>query len=119
MLLQRWVAGWRRLGDSRRNEECRSTGWIIRNETPLPVVCFSHPVIQSGILTTGKILKGIYAHCKVWISDVVLGGRERVLRACITSFRSDESEYRMSDRRIGTFTPHVNGYQISLKYLKV
>ncbi len=70
----------------------QETGWLIRNETPLPVVCFSHPDIQRGILTTGNILKGIYARGKVWISDVVLGGRERVLRACITSFRSDESD---------------------------
>ncbi len=70
----------------------RETGWLIRNETPLPVVCFSHPDIQSGSLTTGKILEAIYARGRVWISDVVLGGQERVLRACITSFRSNESD---------------------------
>lgn len=70
----------------------RETGWIIRNETPLPVVCFSHPDIQSGLLTTDRILETIYARGHVWISDVVLGGQERVLRACITSFRSEESD---------------------------
>jgi glutamate/tyrosine decarboxylase-like PLP-dependent enzyme len=70
----------------------REAGWLIRNETPLPVVCFSHPDIQSGGLTTGKILETIYARGRVWISDVILGGQERVLRACITSFRSNESD---------------------------
>jgi glutamate/tyrosine decarboxylase-like PLP-dependent enzyme len=70
----------------------KKTGWLIRNETQLPVVCFSHPDIQNGIISTGKILEGIYARGKVWISDVVLGGKERVLRACITSFHSDESD---------------------------
>lgn len=80
-----------KLGDHLRLR-LRETGWLIRNETPLPVVCFSHPDIQRGILTTAKILHGIYIRGKVWISDVVLGGQERVLRACITSFRSDESD---------------------------
>ncbi len=70
----------------------RESGWLIRNETPLPVVCFSHPDVQGGVLTTGEILERIYARGKVWISDVVLGGKERVLRACITSYRSDESD---------------------------
>lgn len=79
------------LGDHLR-VRLRETGWLIRNETPLPVVCFSHQDIQRGVLTTGKILEGIYARGKVWISDVVLGGQKRVLRACITSFRSDESD---------------------------
>ncbi len=79
------------LGDHLRMR-LKKTGWLIRNETPLPVVCFSHPDIQSGIISTGKILEEIYARGKVWISDVVLGGEERVLRACITSFHSDESD---------------------------
>ena len=79
------------MGDLLR-ERLRQTGWLICNETPLPVVCFSHPDIRCGRLTTGKILLTIYARGRVWISDVILGGQERVLRACITSFRSDEED---------------------------
>jgi hypothetical protein len=70
----------------------KQAGWLIRNETSLPVVCFSHPDINGGTISTGKILKEIYARGKVWISDVVLGGKERVLRACITSFKSNKSD---------------------------
>lgn len=70
----------------------RETGWLIRNETPLPVVCFSHPDLQSGGLAPSQLLETIYARGRVWISEVVLGGQERVLRACITSFRTDESD---------------------------
>jgi len=70
----------------------RETGWLILNETPLPVVCFSHDDIATGKLTTGQVLEAIYARGRVWISDVVLGGRERVLRACITSFHSNEAD---------------------------
>jgi hypothetical protein len=58
----------------------------------LPVVCFSHPDIQSGHLITTAILNTIYNRGRVWISDVLLGSRERVLRACITSYRTDETD---------------------------
>jgi aromatic-L-amino-acid decarboxylase len=79
------------MGDHLR-DRLRKAGWSIRNETPLPVVCFSNGDIQSGRLTTSQVLETIYARGRVWISDVVLGGRERVLRACITSFRSNEAD---------------------------
>ena len=79
------------LGDHLRMRLMQA-GWLIRNETFLPVVCFSHPDIDSGTISTGKILEEIYARGKVWISDVVLGGKENVLRACITSFKSDKSD---------------------------
>jgi aromatic-L-amino-acid decarboxylase len=79
------------MGDHLRNR-LRESGWLIQNETPLPVVCFSHADIQRGRLTTGQVLEAIYARGRVWISDVVLGGRERVLRACITSFRTDPAD---------------------------
>ena len=70
----------------------RETGWVLRNDTPLPVICFSHPDIQRGILSTSEVLKTIYSRGKVWISDVLLDSEELVLRACITSFRTDESD---------------------------
>jgi glutamate/tyrosine decarboxylase-like PLP-dependent enzyme len=79
------------LGDYLR-ERLRQTGWLIRNDTPLPVVCFSQPDVPPGGFTTGQILETIYARGRVWISDVLLGGQERVLRACITSFRTTEED---------------------------
>ena len=81
------------LGDHLRRR-LKQAGWLIRNETSLPVVCFSHPDINDGTISTGKILEEIYARGKVWISDVVLGGKERVLRACITSFPKIKSTQR-------------------------
>ena len=67
-------------------------GWLIRNNTQLPVICFSHPDIQNGKISTATIIDCLHERGRVWISDVILGGRERVLRACITSFRSNESD---------------------------
>lgn len=63
-------------------------GWLLVNATPLPVVCFTHPAIRAGGRTTRDVLDVVYARGHAWISDVLLGGRERVLRACITSYRT-------------------------------
>ena len=51
-----------------------------------------NPDIRAGRLRVDDLLATIYKRARVWISDVVLGGRERVLRACITSFRTDETD---------------------------
>ncbi len=81
------------MGDTLR-ARLQEKGWLICNDTPLPVVCFTHPDIRQGRLTTGEILEQIYARGKVWISDVVLGGgqAQRVLRACITSYHTQEAD---------------------------
>jgi aromatic-L-amino-acid/L-tryptophan decarboxylase len=80
-----------RMGDALRSKLTRA-GWIVVNDTVLPLVCFTHAEIRSGLRTTPEILDRIYARGNVWISEVILGGQERVLRACITSFRTDEQD---------------------------
>ena len=80
-----------RMGDLLQSKLINA-GWMIVNDTPLPLVCFTHDDIRDGRRTTSDILQAIYARGNVWISDVVLGGQERVLRACITSFRTDEQD---------------------------
>jgi hypothetical protein len=62
------------------------------NDTILPVVCMTHDTIRGGQITTTEIVESIQARGQVWISDVVLGGRERALRACITSYLSSEED---------------------------
>jgi aromatic-L-amino-acid decarboxylase len=79
------------LGDSLR-ERLRQLGWNVVNDTKLPVVCFTHPDIRQGRRSTSEILHTISERGRVWISDVVLGNQERVLRACITSFHTNESD---------------------------
>lgn len=75
------------MGD-RLRARLADAGWLVVNETPLPVVCFTHPRIRAGERSTSEVLEVLYARGRAWISDVVLGGRERVLRACITSHRT-------------------------------
>ena len=80
-----------RIGDYLR-EKLDETGWIVVNDTQLPVVCFTHADIRSGKTATNQILRNIYERNRVWISDVELGGKEPVLRACITSYNSNEGD---------------------------
>jgi glutamate/tyrosine decarboxylase-like PLP-dependent enzyme len=79
------------MGDYLR-ERLRQLGWEVVNATRLPVVCFTHPDIRRGRVSTKEILHTVYERSHVWISDVVLGQQERVLRACITSFHTNESD---------------------------
>jgi glutamate/tyrosine decarboxylase-like PLP-dependent enzyme len=78
------------MGDLLR-EKLRQAGWTAVGDTPLPVVCFTHPDLEGEKVTTAEILQEVYRRRNVWISDVELRGR-RVLRACITSFRTDPSD---------------------------
>jgi len=80
-----------RMGDVLRSRLTRA-GWLVVNDTVLPLVCVTHDDIRSGRRTTSDIVRSLQARGKVWISDVFLGGRERVLRACITSFRTNEED---------------------------
>ncbi len=73
-------------------EKLLRAGWILVNDTRLPVACFTHADIRSGRCTTGQLLEVVYARGRVWISDVALGGKEAVLRACITSFSTGEAD---------------------------
>ena len=67
-------------------------GWCIRNETPLPVVCFTHADIRVGRASTAAIVNHVRLGGTAWISDVMLGGEERFLRACITSYRTSSDD---------------------------
>lgn len=67
-------------------------GWIVVNDTPLPVVCFTHPVLRRGELAIGTLLERVLAKGRVWISEVAPDGHEHVLRACITSHRTREED---------------------------
>jgi glutamate/tyrosine decarboxylase-like PLP-dependent enzyme len=81
------------MGD-RLRARLHAAGWTIANDTALPLVCFTHDDIVAGRTSTADILRHVYARGRVWISDVVLGGRARVLRACITSFRTCEEDVK-------------------------
>lgn len=75
------------MGDVLRSK-LTATGWVVVNDTVLPVVCATHEDIRSGRCSTGDIVTSIQSRGQVWISEVNLGGREKTVRACVTSFRT-------------------------------
>jgi glutamate/tyrosine decarboxylase-like PLP-dependent enzyme len=75
-----------RMGDVLR-DSLERTGWRLVNRTPLPLVCFT----RDG-LDTGAFLASLHEHQIAWMSEVRLGGGEPVIRACVTSFRTEESD---------------------------
>jgi glutamate/tyrosine decarboxylase-like PLP-dependent enzyme len=88
---------------ARMGEVLRTTlkgaGWRIVNDTPLPLVCFT----RDGLVTT-KFLAELYARQIAWMSDVRLAGGPPVLRACITSYRTTESDIELVVREMSRIT---------------
>jgi glutamate/tyrosine decarboxylase-like PLP-dependent enzyme len=80
-----------RMGDVLRTKLARA-GWTLVNDTVLPLVCMTHDDIRCGRCTTADVVRLIQARGRVWVSDVVLGRREPAVRACITSFRTNEED---------------------------
>ncbi len=67
-----------------------AAGWEIVNDTPLPVICFAKPgaTAQEHQEIVAKIVRSGAA----WISTTVLPGARTVLRACITNYRTQETD---------------------------
>ena len=75
-----------RMGEVLRHA-LRGAGWDLVNTSPLPVVCFT----RDGLDTT-RFLASLYARQIAWMSEVRLAGGPPVLRGCVTSFRTTESD---------------------------
>jgi glutamate/tyrosine decarboxylase-like PLP-dependent enzyme len=63
-----------------------ASGWRIVNATPLPVVCFT----RDG-LDLAEFMAFMRKHQIAWVSEAPIKGGS-VVRACITSFRTTESD---------------------------
>jgi glutamate/tyrosine decarboxylase-like PLP-dependent enzyme len=75
-------------------EKLRAAGWVVVNETPLPVVCFIDGTRDDG--RTDEYIDAVCAHVvasgKAWISVARLGPEVPALRACITNFRTSPAD---------------------------
>ncbi len=76
----------------RLRERLRAEGWRIVNDSPLPLVCFTHDAIDGRRLTTQSVVDRVLEHGRCWISHVTLPRETAALRACITSFDTSESD---------------------------
>lgn len=70
-------------------ERLTAAGFRIVNQTDLPLVCFVPERVETG--TVDHIRRSVVESGEAWLSTVQLRG-EPCLRACITSFETDESD---------------------------
>ncbi len=69
-------------------ERLRDADFELMNDTPLPLVCFTHPRLAEP----GRVAKRVAQAGKVWLSAVSLPRGGQALRACITSYRTEPSD---------------------------
>jgi glutamate/tyrosine decarboxylase-like PLP-dependent enzyme len=89
-----------RMGDVLR-ESLQRAGWRVVNRTPLPLVCFT----RDGLVAS-KLLAALYERQIAWMSEVRLGGEAPVVRACVTSFRTTESDIEWVVREMSRLAGH-------------
>jgi aromatic-L-amino-acid decarboxylase len=87
-----------RMGDVLR-EALNRAGWRVVNSTPLPLVCFTRDGLE-----TGKFLGALHRRQIAWMSEVQLRDGAPVVRACITSFRTTESDIEWVVREMDRLT---------------
>lgn len=74
-------------------DELVARGWLLVNDSPLAIVCFTHPRIEDGTTTSGAVAEQVLRSGSAWISEVRLSGRSMpALRACVTSWRTEPED---------------------------
>ena len=97
------VAGWEGYADVIRHQVemgrrlvgmLPSSGWRVVNKTELPVACFVDTTRPDGesVGFLQSVADHIVASGSAWISTTRLKDGQPVLRACITNFRTEESD---------------------------
>ncbi|MDW3193654.1 MAG: pyridoxal-dependent decarboxylase [Cytophagales bacterium] len=79
-----------KMGDALR-KRLQQKGWKILNQTPLPVVCFSHQVFMEDREFVPWIAQAVVDSGKAWISRYPVDGKP-ALRACITNYDTQEED---------------------------
>ena len=74
------------LGNALR-KNLKENGWIIKNSSMLPIICFTHPTLDGKGEKIVKITDEIIKSGKAWLSIYPING-ESTFRACITNFSS-------------------------------
>ena len=67
-------------------------GWRIVNDSPLAIVCFTHPRMDSGAVTAAEVVDSVVSAGRAWISQVRLDQSTLAIRACITSHRTTAAD---------------------------
>lgn len=93
-----------RLGD-RLRRELPERGFVVRNETELPVVLFED---SDGGLDSAALADALESDGQVWLGRVEFEGRT-CLRACVTSFLSGDADIDLLLERLEVVRSVVRG----------
>jgi glutamate/tyrosine decarboxylase-like PLP-dependent enzyme len=83
----------------RLREALRARGFAILNDTPLPLVCFTHPRLPDAA-AHDRVVARLRADQEAWISRAVLPGGIPALRACVTSYETEPADAERVARAI-------------------
>jgi len=70
-----------------------AAGFLLVNRTPLPLVCFVEGDDPEG-RRAPALAQAVVASGRAWVSSVTLPGGQAALRACITNYRTTETDVR-------------------------
>jgi len=70
-------------------EQLIATNWTIKNDTPLPIICFTDNNLQSNSDFIPFVAKEIIESRQSWLSPYPIGGLN-TLRACITNYSTSK-----------------------------
>ncbi len=79
------------IGDALRSR-LRATDFAIVNETPLPVICFTHAALRGDPALHDRVVAQLAEGQIAWMSRALLDHRTPALRACITHVETDERD---------------------------
>lgn len=86
-----------------------AAGWEVVNDTPLPVVCFTHPARAGGRGAMDGLLASIHARGSAWRQAVRLSSGDHALRACITSYLTSSEDVDVLVREFELALPRRRG----------
>ncbi len=68
-------------------------GWEIRNDTQLPVICFSHAQLAGDDDKVSKLVDDVIASGQAWVSTYPVHGA-LTIRACITNYKTTTEDLK-------------------------
>lgn len=72
-------------------ESLEEAGWIIKNHSHLPILCFTHPSLEQTPVRVQEIVDDIVTKGSAWISTYPIKGQP-CIRACITNYNTGPEE---------------------------
>ena len=86
-------------------------GWIIKNETELPIICFTDLALEADDTFAPFICDRVLASGQAWLSTYTLG-TVCTLRVCITNYATQEADLH----QLVSLLNHARTQYLSLNY---